>query len=231
MVGNAVSDESLPLGAEIDADGLWSQVLNRAQGAGLRPGLFLDRDGVVVEEVHYLHRPADVRLIDGAAGVITKANVRGFPVILVTNQAGIAHSRYGWREFAEVQEKIIDDLTTEGAFINAVFACPHHGDGRPPYDKPDHSWRKPNPGMLLATAERLPVDLGISWIVGDRAQDLAAGKSAGLAGGVHVLTGHGGGDGEREEALRLEGDGFKALTAADITQAASLLPSFKEGGG
>ncbi|HIM43208.1 MAG TPA: HAD-IIIA family hydrolase [Rhodospirillales bacterium] len=231
MAGNAVSDEGLPLGAEIDADGLWSQVLNRAQGAGLRPGLFLDRDGLVVEEVHYLHRPADVRLIDGAAGVITKANVRGFPVILVTNQAGIAHGRYGWGEFAEVQEKIIDDLAAEGAFINAVFACPHHGDGRPPYDKPDHSWRKPNPGMLLATAERLPVDLGKSWIVGDRAQDLAAGKGAGLAGGVHVLTGHGGGDGEREEALRLEGDGFKALTAADITQAASLLPSFKEGGG
>ncbi|MCH2327707.1 MAG: HAD-IIIA family hydrolase [Rhodospirillales bacterium] len=215
---------------EIDAAGLWSQVLNRAQGAGLRPGLFLDRDGVVVEEVHYLHRPADVRLIDGAAGVITQANVRGFPVILVTNQAGIAHGRYGWGEFAEVQEKIIDDLATEGAFINAVFACPHHGDGRPPYDKPDHSWRKPNPGMLLATAEKLPVDLGKSWIVGDRAQDLAAGKGAGLAGGVHVLTGHGGGDGEREEALRLEGDGFKALTAADITQAASLLPLFKEGG-
>ena len=231
MVGNAVSDESLPLGAEIDADGLWSQVLNRAQGAGLRPGLFLDRDGVVVEEVHYLHRPADVRLIDGAASVITKANVRGFPVILVTNQAGIAHGRFGWGEFAEVQEKIIDDLTTEGAFINAVFACPHHGDGRPPYDKPDHSWRKPNPGMLLATAERLPVDLGKSWIVGDRAEDLAAGKGAGLAGGIHVLTGHGGGNGEREEALRLEGDGFKALTAADITQAASLLPLFKEGGG
>ena len=84
--------------------------------------------------------------------------------------------------------------------------------------------------MLLATAERLPVDLGKSWIVGDRAQDLAAGKGAGLAGGVHILTGHGGGDGEREEALRLEGDGFKALTAADITQAASLLPLFKEGG-
>jgi D-glycero-D-manno-heptose 1,7-bisphosphate phosphatase len=231
MGGNAVSGEGLPLGAEIDAEGLWSQVLNRAQGAGLRPGLFLDRDGVVVEEVHYLHRPADVRLINGAAGVITKANVRGFPVILVTNQAGIAHGRYGWGEFAEVQEKIIDDLTTEGAFINAVFACPHHGDGRPPYDKPDHSWRKPNPGMFLATAERLPVDLGKSWIVGDRAQDLAAGKGAGLAGGIHVLTGHGGGNGEREEALRLEGDGFKALTAADITQAASLLPPFKEGGG
>ena len=63
MAEDAVSDEGLPLGAEIDADGLWSQVLNRAQGAGLRAGLFLDRDGVVVEEVHYLHQPADVRLI------------------------------------------------------------------------------------------------------------------------------------------------------------------------
>lgn len=231
MAGDAISDEGLPLGAEIDTDGLWSQVLNRVQGAGPRPGLFLDRDGVVVEEVHYLHQPADVRLIDGAAGVIAKANIRGFPVILVTNQAGIAHGRFGWGEFAEVQQKIIDDLAAEGAFINAVFACPHHGDGRPPYDKPDHPWRKPNPGMLRAAAERLPVDLGTSWIVGDRAQDLTAGKGAGLAGGVHVLTGHGGEDGEREAAVKLDGGGFKALTAADITEAACLLPLFKEGWG
>lgn len=230
MAEDAVSDEGLPLGAEIDADGLWSQVLNRAQGAGLRPGLFLDRDGVVIEEVHYLHRPADVRLIDGAAEVIGQANVLGFPVILVTNQAGIAHGHFGWEEFAEVQEKIIDDLADEGAFVNAVFACPHHGDGRAPYDKPDHPWRKPNPGMLVAAAERLPVDLGTSWIVGDRALDLAAGKGAGLSGGIHVLTGHGGDDGEREESLKLDGDGFKALGAVGITEAATLLPLFKEGG-
>ena len=69
MAEEPTTKENLPPGAEIDSDGLWSQVLNRAQGATRRAALFLDRDGVVVEEVHYLHRPADVSLIDGAAGM------------------------------------------------------------------------------------------------------------------------------------------------------------------
>ena len=204
----------------------------RPSPAQVREGaLVLALDGVVVEEVQYLHQPTDVRIIEGAGDVIARANLLGLPVIVVTNQAGIAHGRYGWEEFAAVQEKIIDDLAAEGAFINAVFACPHHGEGRPPYDKPDHPWRKPNPGMMLAAAERLPLDLGKSWIVGDKALDLEAGKNAGLSGGVHVLSGHGSEDGEKEAAAKLGGDGFTALAAADITEAASLLPLFKDGRG
>ncbi len=216
--------EKLPLGASIDADGLWSQVLNRAQGAGLRAALFLDRDGVVVEEVHYLHKPADVRLIDGAAGLIGAANKSGVPVILVSNQAGIARGLYGWEAFIAVQDKILDGLAAEGAFINGVFACPHHGDGKAPYDTAEHPWRKPNPGMLIEAAQRLPVDLGASWIVGDQASDLEAGKNAKLAGGVHVLSGHGKDDGERDRALALSGNGFQALGAEDVKGAVSLLP-------
>ena len=175
MAEEPTSKENLPPGAEIDPDGLWSQVLNRAQGATRRAALFLDRDGVVVEDVHYLHRPEDVSLIDGACAVIAEANRRAIPVVMVTNQAGIAHGHYGWAEFIQVQEKILDDLAAEGAFVNGVFACPHHDGGRAPYDVENHPWRKPNPGMLLAAAERLPLDLGQSWIIGDRAGDLEAG--------------------------------------------------------
>lgn len=216
--------ENLPFGAEIDGDGLWSQVLNRAQGAGRRAALFLDRDGVIVEEVHYLHKPADVRLIDGAAGLIRKANEGGVPVILVSNQAGIARGLYGWEAFIAVQDKILDDLVAEGAFLNGVFACPHHGDGKAPYDTADHPWRKPNPGMLMEAAQRLPVDLGASWIVGDQTSDLEAGKNANLAGGVHILAGHGKDEGERDAALALSADGFQTLGAEDLKEAISLLP-------
>jgi D-glycero-D-manno-heptose 1,7-bisphosphate phosphatase len=216
--------ENLPFGAEIDADGLWSQVLNRAQGAGRRAALFLDRDGVVIEEVHYLHKPADVRLIEGAAGLIGEANKSGVPVILVSNQAGIARGFYGWEEFIAVQDKVLDDLAQEDVFLNGVFVCPHHGDGKPPYDTAEHPWRKPNPGMLIAAAQRLPVDLGASWIVGDQASDLEAGKNARLAGGVHVLSGHGKDDGERDGALALSGNGFQVLGAKDLKGAVSLLP-------
>ena len=224
MSDKPLTKENLPLGAEIDGDGLWSQVLNRVPGAGRRAALFLDRDGVVVDEVHYLHKPADVRLIEGAAGLIREANGRGVPVILVSNQAGIGRGRYGWEAFIAVQDKILDDLAQEDAFLNGVFACPHHGDGKAPYDTADHPWRKPNPGMLIEAAQRLPVDLGASWIVGDQASDLEAGKNANLIGGVHVLSGHGKDDGERDAALALSGDGFQALGAEDTKGAISLLP-------
>ena len=218
--------DNLPIGAEIDGDQLWSQILNRPQsrpGAGARRGaLFLDRDGVIVEDAHYLHRPDDVRLIDGAAEIIAAANRRGVAVVVVTNQAGIARGRFGWEDFIQVQERIIEDL--DGAFFNAVFACPHHADGKPPFDAPDHAWRKPNPGMLLEAAQRLPIDLAASWMIGDRAGDLQAARDAGLAGGIHVLTGHGNDAGERDGATALNGGGFQCLTADTIGGAQALLP-------
>lgn len=230
MAEDTHQKEPLPIGAEIDADGLWTQVLNRVQGPGRRRALFLDRDGVVVEEVHYLHRPADVRLIDGAAQIIARANLRGIPVIVITNQAGIGRGHYGWPEFIEVQERIAAELDAAGAFVNGVLACPHHGEGKPPYDVADHPWRKPNPGMLQGAAERMPLDLGNSWIVGDRAADLEAGKNAGLAGGLHVFTGHGADAGERDAALALAAAGFQVLAAASAAEATRLLPLFDGGG-
>ncbi|NQV85234.1 MAG: HAD family hydrolase [Rhodospirillales bacterium] len=221
--------QDLPFGAAIDGDQLWSQILNRPQsrpevGGGRRAALFLDRDGVINEDTHYLHRAEDVHLIDGAAQVIAAANRRAIPVIVVTNQAGIARGRFGWDDFIAVQEKIIDDLDRTGAFFNAVFACPHHPDGSPPFDTPDHAWRKPNPGMLLEAAMRLPIDLKSSWLIGDRAGDLQAAKTAGLAGGIHVLTGHGKDAGERDAAKALGGDGFQSLAAGSISGAEKLLP-------
>lgn len=229
-----ISKPPLPVGAELDNGGLWAQVLNRLQGSGQgnirRPALFLDRDGVIVEDTNYLHRPEDVRMIDGAAEVIARANRRAIPVIVITNQAGIGRGYYGWEDFIAVQETIIEELDKGGAFINAVFACPHHKDGQPPYDQADHPWRKPNPGMILDAAERLPLDLGRSWVIGDRAGDLEAAKTSGMSGGLHVLTGHGGDSGERDTAESLDGEGFQTVTAASIAEAVEILPIFSEGG-
>ncbi len=217
-----MASRPLPDGASIDGDGVWVQILKRPQGK--RAALFLDRDGVLVEEVRFLHRARDARLIPGAARVLARANARGVPVVLVTNQAGIAYGYYGWDAFMLVQEKILADLAADGAFVDGVFACPHHAAGRPPYDHPDHPARKPNPGMLFSAARMLSLDLAASWMVGDRADDLKAARNAGLAGGVHVLTGHGARAGEREAAMALSADGFRALAASSIADAPSLLP-------
>ncbi len=221
MGNQAGYPDSLPDGAEID-DGVWSQLVNRVAAGPRRAALFLDRDGVVVEEVNYLHRPEDARLIPGAVDIVGRCNRLGVPAVVVTNQAGIGYGRYGWDAFIAVQEKIADDLIDAGVFVNAVYACPHHADARPPYDTPDHPCRKPNPGMLIRAAEMLPIDLGRSWIVGDRASDLAAGLNAGLAGGFHVLSGHGSDPGEREKVMQLRDGRFQVLTGDSIADARGL---------
>lgn len=156
-----------------------------------RPALFLDRDGVLVEDPGYLSRAAQMVIIHGAVELIALANGRGIPVIEVTNQAGIGRGYYGWSEFLEVETALAGELARGGAVIDGVFACPHHHDGIGTWAHPAHPCRKPRPGMLLAAARLMNLDLGRSWVVGDKHGDLVAGQKAGLAGGVHVLTGHG----------------------------------------
>ena len=213
---------NLPDGASIDSDGVWTQIIS-APGRG-RAALFLDRDGVVIEEGHYLCRADDVRVIPGAARVISAANGLGVPVVIVTNQGGIGRGFYGWDDFAAVQERIIEELAAVGARVDGVYASPFHPEGVAPYDRADHPARKPNPGMILMAADSLELDLARSWIIGDHASDLMAAKRAGLAGGLHVLTGHGTHDGEREAAMALIGTGFRALAADSIADAHVLVP-------
>ncbi|MGJ3261054.1 MAG: D-glycero-alpha-D-manno-heptose-1,7-bisphosphate 7-phosphatase [Rhodospirillales bacterium] len=216
--------DSLPFGAAIGEDGVWRQILTRVTGMNPRPALFLDRDGVIVEEVHYLHRVKDMTVMPGAADVIGRANRAGVPVIVVTNQAGIGRGKYGWTEFTAVQDAMLDELASGGAYVNAVFACPHHRDGVAPYNVADHPARKPNPGMLLAAAELLPIAFAGSWLVGDRTGDIEAAKRAGCAGGVHVSCGHGSEPGERDAAMMLRTDGFEVREAETIADAGGLIP-------
>jgi len=169
--------------------GIWVCVSRRAAMSG--PALFLDRDGVIVEDPGYLSRAADLALIPGAASLIALANREGIPVVEVTNQAGIGRGYYGWNEFREVEEALARALADAGAALDAVMACPYHSEGVPPWAHPDHPARKPRPGMLLAAQRLLQLDLNRSWIVGDKLHDLLAGYHAGLHGGLHVLTGQG----------------------------------------
>ena len=139
--------------------------------------LFLDRDGVIVEEVNYLHRVKDMRLTANAATVIRAANTNGMPVIVVTNQSGIGRGKYGWSDFESVQAAMLSALTAENAFIDAVFACPFHSGGQAPWNIADHPDRKPGAGMLFRAAAMFSLDLTTSWIVGDRAGDIGAART------------------------------------------------------
>jgi D-glycero-D-manno-heptose 1,7-bisphosphate phosphatase len=216
----------LPL--PLDEEGVWSEVLRPPQpGAAPRPALFLDRDGVIIDEVGYIARAEDVRLIDGAAAVIAAANRCGVAVAVVSNQAGIGRRMFGWTEFMAVQARMLALLAEAGARLDAIYACPHVAAADTPACD-QHPARKPNPGMLLRAAAQLNLDLAPSWIIGDRASDMLAGRNAGLEGGVHVATGAGARPDERAAALAVAAmSGFVVKPAASIAVALSLVPVLK----
>jgi len=199
--------------ALVDGVGCWRRTPARRDQFSGRPAVFLDRDGVVVAEVGYLGRPDDVELIDGAAQAIGELNLAGVPVVLVTNQAGVARGYYDWAGFEAVQDEVERRLLALGARLDAVLACGYHADGQGPLAAAEHPWRKPSPGMLLDAAEQMQLDLSRSWVAGDKAIDLAAGRAAGLAGGLHVATGHGAASDERQAALALASAAFQVATA------------------
>jgi len=211
----------------IDDIGCWVRDPEPAAGPGFRPALFVDRDGVLVEERNFLCRPQDVELIGSAAQTVAAFNAAGVPVVAVTNQSGVARGYLSWTEFESVQSEVERRLEeAAGARLDGVFACAYHEKGVGELRVRDHPWRKPNPGMLLAAASDLRLRLEESWIVGDRARDLEAGRTAGLMGGIHVPSGHGDPN-ERLAARLLARGGFVVETADHIGAATQLLGAFK----
>lgn len=148
----------------------------------LRPAVFLDRDGVLVEDVGYLSRPDQLSLLPGAAAAVARLREAGYLVVLVTNQSGVARGMFGEDALARIHDSLEQALAREGARLDGIFYCPHHPtEGRPPY-RAVCACRKPEPGMLLTAAEALGIDLGSSWMVGDKLGDVAAGHRAGCRG-------------------------------------------------
>lgn len=174
----------------LPSDGIFARRYSKGSFLG-RPCLFLDRDGVLVEEVNYLHRLEDVAFIPDVAAAIARVNGAGIAVVMVTNQAGIGRGYFDWEAFHDVQSRIFDYYAAHGAWFDMALACACHHDGIGAYAVADHPWRKPQPGMLLEAAQALGVDLSRSFIVGDSISDLAAGEAGGLPSGALVLTGHG----------------------------------------
>lgn len=211
----------IPIDGELGTDGIWAWVHPAGRSGGRRPGLLLDRDGVTLDSVPYLSRPEDVRLLPGVAETIAAVNRLGVPVAIMTNQSGVGRGYYGWAELSAVLTRMQSLLVEHGARVDAVFACPYHRDALPPFDRHDHPGRKPNPGMLLRAASELDLELGSCWIVGDTAADLQAGCAAGLAGGVHVLTGLG--KSERGRVLGLGSESFRVELADNLRDAAPRL--------
>jgi len=144
-----------------------------------RPAVFLDRDGTLVEEVPYLHDPGRVVLLGGVAALGRLAEA-GYALVVVTNQAGVARGLYDEAAVAAVHRRLAELLAGAGVRLDAVLHCPHHPDGTVPGYAVACRCRKPGPGMLEAAAERLGLDLGASWLVGNHPADMGAAVAAGV---------------------------------------------------
>jgi len=153
--------------------------------------LLLDRDGVVVEEVEYLHKVEDMHLLPGVPEAIALAKQQGLRVILITNQAGIGRGYYTEKEFWTVQEALGLTLASHGATLDGVYFCPFHEKGKGAYAVANHPDRKPNPGMIQKAAQEFNLDLSRSAIVGDKLDDLKAGQNGGVGFGYLSMTGYG----------------------------------------
>ncbi|MGB9734576.1 MAG: D-glycero-beta-D-manno-heptose 1,7-bisphosphate 7-phosphatase [Conexivisphaera sp.] len=137
-----------------------------------RPAVFLDRDGVICYDVHYMRSPDQFELMPGVAEGIRRLNGAGFLVVVATNQSGIRRGYFTEEDLARIHARMLEELGRRGARIDAIYYCPC-------LPEEDCECRKPRPGMLLRAAEELGIDLGRSYMVGDKALDVEAGRAAG----------------------------------------------------
>ena len=145
-----------------------------------RAALFLDRDGVINVDKHYVYLKKDIEFIDGIFDLCRKAIEQDMLIIVVTNQAGIGRGYYTEDQFLELTAWMKAQFYAEHASIHAVYFCPYHPEyGLGDYKK-DSFDRKPNPGMFLRARDELGIDLSRSVMIGDKITDIQAAKLAGL---------------------------------------------------
>jgi len=158
--------------------------------------VFLDRDGTINEEVHYLHRPEDLKFLPGAAEAIRLLRNQGFKIVVITNQAGVARGYYTCEDVERLHRFMNEELKKQGAWIDAFYYCPHHPVHGVGIYKKECRCRKPGTGMFEMAEREIPVDKARSYMIGDKLIDVLAGVNYGIPG---ILVGTGYGAGERRE--------------------------------
>jgi D-glycero-D-manno-heptose 1,7-bisphosphate phosphatase len=187
----------------------------RADRGSPRRAVFLDRDGTIIEQVHYLSDPRLVRLLPGAADALRRFRDAGFASVVITNQSAIGRGILTEARLHEIHDEMARQLAAEDVAVDAIYYCPEapSGDDRTAVE---HGDRKPGPGMLIRAAGEMGLDLASSWMVGDMISDVLAGINAGCRGSILVRTGKGLSD----EEARLDAN-YQA--ADDLPAAADLI--------
>ncbi|HEU4451423.1 MAG TPA: HAD family hydrolase [Longimicrobium sp.] len=181
---------------------------------GGRRAVFLDRDGTLIHDRHYLRDPAGVELLPGAARAVAGLASAGFFVVLATNQSGIGRGYFSEQDYLAVHARLVELLAAEGARLDASYHCPDAEDSADP-----DAERKPGAGMFLRAAREHGLDLAASVWIGDRVRDVAA---AARFGGRAILV-----RSAQSEVAEAEGRGIGI--AGSLAEAADAI--LREGGG
>jgi len=187
-----------------------------------RPAIFLDRDGTLIEDVGYPHRPADLRLLAGVVPALQELQALGFVFVVVTNQSGIARGYFDEDQMHAFHALLGERLEAAGVRIEAFYDCPFHPEASVAAYRCDSPLRKPKPGMLLLAAEERSLDLANSYVIGDKKSDVLAGQAA-TCRSILVQTGKAG-TGEPELAAQPD------FVATDLATAAEWISAMCENG-
>ena len=152
-----------------------------ARSSPPRPGILLDRDGTIIVDHGYVGSVDRVEFIEGSPQAIARFNRAGIPVAVVTNQAGVARGLYGLDDVARVHQYIAERLAEHGAHIDLFLYCPYHPEGVVEAFARSSEDRKPRPGMARAAESALNLNLSVSWVVGDRPEDIGLAEAVGAS--------------------------------------------------
>lgn len=182
------------------------------------PAVFLDRDGVLNETRGHIARPDDLVLYEGAGVAVARLNRSHFRTVVITNQPVVARGECSEDELAAIHARLDMQLARDGAFVDALYYCPHHPDAGFPGERPELkiacNCRKPEPGLIERAAADLNIDLSESWYIGDMTGDIELAQRCGMQS-ILVGTGFGGRDGKY--------DAEPTLRAPDLAAAVALI--------
>jgi len=179
--------------------------------------VFFDRDGTLIEDPGYLSHPDQVKLLDGAAETLKEVSLLGYKTVVVSNQSAVARGIVSEEMLERIHQRLRELLALKGASLDGIYYCPYHPDGVIPNYRRDSDWRKPEPGMLLAAAEEMDLDLKQSWMIGDSGRDVEAGRRAGCR---TILLRSGPADPDVSD------DGRPDHVAVNLREAANMIKNF-----
>jgi len=169
----------------------------------MQRAVFLDRDGTLIAEKNYLHRPEDVEIFPGAAAALKKLSAAGFKLLIVTNQSGIGRGYFTLADAEKVNQHLCGEFARDGVQFEKIYIAP---------EAPEHpsSVRKPSPQFLFDARDEFGLNLAESFMVGDKLIDLECGWNAGVKKSILVRTGYGAElasqpDGKLEDAVIVDG--------------------------